>query len=148
MPRRGNRKASLAIRLANIQPRGIVPPEEIPGSQTWILKKFMESTRLKYDAKAAQESFFASYSVRRTSCICATNSTHTISMGLESNNESLIDGINRWVDGNGWQYIDGGEYDGSWVNPRYPNRIFTGTSRTLPIRGGVSETVDVSSCKQ
>ena len=62
-------------------------------------------------------------------------------MGLESNNESLIDDINRWVDGNGWQYIDGGEYDGSWVNPRYPNRIFTGTSRTLPITGGVSETV-------
>ena len=140
MPR-GNRKASLAIRLANIQPRGIVPPEEIPGSQTWILKKFLESTRLKYDAKAAQESFFASYSVEEQAAY-AQLIPHTISMGLESNNESLIDGINRWVDGNGWQYIDGGEYDGSWVNPRYPNRIFTGTSRTLPIRGGSSETVE------
>jgi len=139
MPR-GNRKASLSNRLANIQPRGIVPPEEIPGSQTWILKKFMESTRLKYDAKKAQESFFASYSVEELAAY-AQLIPYTISMGLESNNESLIDGINRWVDGNGWQYIDGGEYDGSWVNPRYPNRIFTGTSRTLPIRGGVSETV-------
>ncbi len=131
MPR-GNRKASLSNRLANIQPRGIVPPEEIPGSQPWILKKFMESTRLKY--------FFASYSVEELAAY-AQLIPYTISMGLESNNESLIDGINRWVDGNGWQYIDGGEYDGSWVNPRYPNRIFTGTSRTLPIRGGVSETV-------
>ena len=140
MPR-GNRKASLAVRLANIQPRGIVPPEEIPGSQTWILKKFLESTRLKYDAKAAQESFFDSYSVEEQAAY-AQLIPHTISMGLESNNESLIDGINRWVDGNGWQYIDGGEYDGSWVNPRYPNRIFTGTSRTLPIRGGSSETVE------
>jgi hypothetical protein len=140
MPR-GNRKASLAVRLANIQPRGIVPPEEIPGSQTWILKKFLESTRLKYDAKAAQESFFDSYSVEEQAAY-AQLIPHTISMGLESNNESLIDGINRWVDGNGWQYIDGGEYDGSWVNPCYPNRIFTGTSRTLPIRGGSSETVE------
>ena len=140
MPR-GNRKASLSNRLANIQPRGIIPPEEIPGSQTWLLKKNLESTRLKYDAKAAQESFFDSYSVEELAAY-AKLIPHTISMGLESNNESLIDGINRWVDGNGWQYIDGGEYDGSWVNPRYPNRIFTGTSRTLPIRGGISETVE------
>lgn len=141
MPRRGNRKASLASRLANIQPRGIVLPEEIPGSQTWLLKKNLESTRLKYDAKAAQESFFDSYSVEELAAY-AKLIPRTISMGLESNNESLIDGINRWVDGNGWQYIDGGEYNGSWVNPRYPNRIFTGTSRTLPIRGGISETVE------
>ena len=63
MPRRGNRKASLASRLANIKPRGIVLPDEIPGSQTWLLKKNLESTRLKYDAKKAQESFFANYSV-------------------------------------------------------------------------------------
>ena len=140
MPR-GNRKASLSNRLANIQPRGIIPPEEIPGSQTWLLKKNLESTRLKYDAKAAQESFFDSYSVEELAAY-AKLIPHTISMGLESNNESLIDGINRWVDGNGWQYIDGGEYNGSWVNPRYPNRIFTGTSRTLPIRGGISETVE------
>ena len=139
MPR-GNRKASLSNRLANIQPRGIIPPEEIPGSQTWLLKKFMESTRLKYDAKAAQESFFASYSFEELAAY-AKLIPHTVPMGLESNNESLIDDINGWVDGSGWQYIDGGEYDGSWVNPRYPNRIFVGTSRTLPIRGGVSETV-------
>ena len=141
MPRRGNRKASLASRLANIQPRGIVLPDEIPGSQTWLLKKNLESTRLKYDAKKAQESFFANYSVEELAAY-AKLIPRTISMGLESNNESLIDGINRWVDGNGWQYIDGGEYNGSWVNPRYPNRIFTGTSRTLPIRGGISETVE------
>ena len=141
MPRRGNRKASLASRLANIQPRGIVLPDEIPGSQTWLLKKNLESTRLKYDAKKAQESFFANYSVEELAAY-AKLIPRTISMGLESNNESLIDGINRWVDGNGWQYIDGGEYDGSWVNPRYPNRIFVGTSRTLPIRGGDSETVE------
>jgi len=140
MPR-GNRKASLSNRLANIQPRGIVPPEEIPGSQTWLLKKFMESTRLKYDAKAAQESFFDSYSVEELAAY-AKLIPHTIQMGLELNNESLIDDINGWVDGSGWQYIDGGEYDGSWVNPRYPNRIFVGTSRTLPIRGGISETVE------
>ena len=82
MPR-GNRKASLAIRLANIQPRGIVPPDEIPGSQTCILKKFMESTRLKYDAKKAQESFFASYSFEELVAY-AQLIPHTISMGLES----------------------------------------------------------------
>ena len=139
MPR-GNRNTSLAVRLSNIQPRGIIPPEKMPGTQAWRYLREMDSLTVKYNAKKAQESFFASYSFEELAAY-AQLIPHTISMGLESNNESLIDGINRWVDGNGWQYIDGGEYDGSWVNPRYPNRIFTGTSRTLPIRGGVSETV-------
>jgi len=139
MPR-GNRKASLSERLANIQPRGIVPPGEIPGTKTWCYLRDLDSLGEKYNAQKAQESFFANYSVEELAAY-AQLIPHTISMGLESNNESLIDNINRWIDGNGWQYIDGGEYDGSWVNPRYPNRIFIGTSRTLPIRGGVSETV-------
>ena len=138
MPRRGNRKANLSERLANIQPRGIVPPGEIPGSQAWSCLRDLDSLAVKYDAQKAQESFFANYSVEELAAYAKTNSAHC-SNGLESNNETLIDGINRWVDGNGWQYIDGGEYDGSWVNPRYPNRIFVGTSRTLPIRGGDSE---------
>ena len=141
MPRRGNRKASLASRLANIQPRGIVPPGEIPGSQAWSCLRDLDSLVVKYDAQKAQESFFANYSVEELAAY-AKLIPRTVPMGLESNNETLIDGINRWVDGNGWQYIDGGEYDGSWVNPRYPNRIFVGTSRTLPIRGGDSETVE------
>jgi hypothetical protein len=139
MPR-GNRNTSLAVRLANIQPRGIIPPEKIPGTKTWRYLREMDGLTVKYNAKKAQESFFANYSVEERAAY-AKLIPHTVPMGLESNNESLIDDINRWVDGNGWQYIDGGEYNGSWVNPRYPNRIFVGTSRTLPIRGGVSETV-------
>ena len=139
MPR-GNRRASLAVRLADIQPRGIVPPEEIPGTKKWCYRRDMESGRVKYNAEKAQESFFSSCSVQEQAAYDQLI-PHTLSTDLESNNESLIDAIDRWVDGNGWQYIDGGEYDGSWVNPSYPNRIFNGTSRTLPIRGGVSETV-------
>lgn len=140
MPRRGNRKANLAERLANIQPRGIVPPAEIPGSQAWCYLRDLDSLSVKYNAQKAQENFFANYSIKEMAEY-AQLIPRTVTIGLESNNESLIDDINRWVDGNGWQYIDGGEYDGSWVNPRYPNRIFAGTSRTLPITGGVSETV-------
>ena len=140
MPRRGNRKASLSERLANHQPRGIVPPEEIPGTQAWGLKKVMESTRLKYDAQKEQESFFTTYSVKDIAEYKKLI-PRTLLCDVEADHETLIDNINRWVDGNGWQYIEGGEYDGSWVNPRYPNRIFSGTSRTLKIRGGISETV-------
>ena len=139
MPR-GNRKASLTERLANLQPRGIIPPAEIPGTKTWSYLRDLDSLGGKYNAQRAQESFFANYSVKEIAAY-AQLIPYTMSIGVESNNESLIDNINCWVDGNGWQYIDGGEYDGSWVNPRYPNRIFIGTSRTLPIRGGVSETV-------
>jgi len=137
---RGNRKAGLANRLANIQPRGIVPLVEIPGTKEWCYLRDTESGRVKYNAEKAQKSFFSSYSVQELAAYDQLI-PRIISMSLESDNESLIDDINSWVDGNGWQYIDGGEYDGSWVNPSYPNRIFTGTSRTLPIRGGVSETV-------
>ena len=136
MPR-GNRKASLADRLANIQPRGIVPLVKIPGTDEW---SYLKDTREKYNAPKAQESFFSNYSVAEMREY-AMLIPRTVTKGLESNNESLIDNINRWIDGNGWQYIDGGEFDGSWVNPSYPNRIFMGASRTLPITGGVSETV-------
>ena len=54
MPR-GNRKASLSERLANIQPRGIVPPGEIPGSKTWCYLRDLDSLAVKYDAQKAQE---------------------------------------------------------------------------------------------
>jgi len=138
MPGRGNRKSSLSARLANIQPRGIVPSEEIPGTQAWLCRRELDSLRVPYKAQEAQDSFFTNYSLEERA---AYSKLIPCTTALKSNNETLIDNINSWVDGNGWQYIDGGEYDGSWVNPRYPNRIFDGTSCTLPIKGGISETV-------
>jgi hypothetical protein len=140
MPR-GNRKANLSSRLANIQPRGILPPEKIPGTKTWCYLRKEATANIPYDSKKARDSFFSNFTSEELKtyprCIPRTRS-----YGTESTNETLIDNINRWIDGNGWQYIDGGEYDGSWVNPRYPNRIFKGTSRSLPVTGGVTETVE------
>jgi len=140
MSKRGNRKASLAVRLANIQPRGIIPEEKMPGTYAWSKQRDAESCRGQYNAKIARESFFANRSVAEIAEY-AYKIPKTNPIRQESKNESIIDNVNQWIDGNGWQYIDGGEYDGSWVNPQYPNRIFSGSSRTLPIRGGVSETV-------
>ena len=38
MPR-GNRKENLSTRLAKMPRRGLVPPEEIPGSPEWALQR-------------------------------------------------------------------------------------------------------------
>ena len=139
MPR-GNRKENLSTRLAKMPRRGLVPPEEIPGSPEWALQR--QDLLNIYDHSAFAERFFKDwtheeYTHYRDYCIPRTARDNN-----NTANETLIDNINRWVDGNGWQYIEGGEYDGSWVNPRYPNRIFRGTSLTLPITGDVSETVE------
>jgi len=136
MPR-GNRKANLSTRLAAIPKRGIVPQAEIPGSEEW--------SRLRAPAKLNtdfSESFFENYTHEERQHYLKYCIPRTVKTGATATNEVLIDNINRWVDGNGWQYIEGGEYDGSWVNPQYPNRIFEGNSMTLPITGDVSETVE------
>jgi len=137
MTKRGNRKASLVDRLANLQPRGIVPSVKIPGTNDWV---HVRDIGEKYNAKKAQESFFANYSIAEI-VDYRQLIPHTLPTGLKLKNEQLIDKINRWIDENDWNYIEGGEHDGSWVHASYPNRIFLGDSRTLPIRGEVSETV-------
>jgi len=140
MPR-GNRKASLASRLADIQPRGIVSPSEIPGTKTWWFLRNEASSNVPYNAEDARENFFTNFSVEDLANY-AQLIPRAFSMGKATQNENLIDNINRWVDSTGWQYIDGGEFNGSWVNPQYPNKIFSGTSCCLPVSGGATETVE------
>ena len=139
MPR-GNRKENLSTRLAKIPRRGIVPPEEIPGSLEWSQER--QCLPKTYDHSAFAERFFEGWTNEERTKYLHNCIPRTTGDNNNAANESLIDNINRWVDGNGWQYIEGGEYDGSWVNPRYPNRIFRGTAVTLPITGDVSETVE------
>ena len=55
-------------------------------------------------------------------------------------NMKELDNINFWTDENGWQYIEGGEFSGKWVNPNYPNMLFDGATITLPISSTSSET--------
>ena len=139
MPR-GNRKENLSTRLAKMPRRGLVPPEEIPGSLEWAqVRQCFPKT---YDHSAFAERFFEGWTNEEKTKYLQNCIPRTPADNNNPANESLIDNINRWVDGNGWQYIEGGEYDGSWVNPRYPNRIFQGTTVTLPITGDVSETVE------
>jgi hypothetical protein len=48
-----------------------------------------------------------------------------ISMNKESN---LIDNIVGWTNHHEWAQFDGGENDGKWVNPKYPDKIFNSGS--------------------
>ncbi len=137
MPR-GNRKANLSTRLAAVPKRGIVPPQEIPGSTEWL----HENKPVRFDSTDLSETFFENYSHEERQHYLNNCIPRTVKNSKSVSNEYLIDNINRWVDGNGWQYIEGGEYDGSWVNPQYPNRIFKGNAITVPIRGGVYETAE------
>jgi len=57
-------------------------------------------------------------------------------------NEKLVDNINAWIDGNGWQYVEGVEHDGCWVNPAYPKRVFAGEARAFQVSNGVMEMVE------
>ena len=139
MPR-GNRKESLAVRLANHVPRGIVPAHEIPGSYEWAVLKHLEKGPDLYNEKERVERFFDGYTMEERAHYY-TLLPHAFPASLETANETLIDNINRWVDSNGWQYVEGGDFNGSWVNPRYPNRIFTGMTLSLSVIGAV-ETVE------
>lgn len=137
MPR-GNRKENLSTRLARLPNRGVVPESEIPGTSEWNHRN--KSIPINTDKMC--ESFFEGYSHEERQHYLKNCIPRTVKHGKFSANERLIDNINRWIDENGWQYIEGGEYDGSWVNPQYPNRIFQGNAITLPITGGDCETVE------
>ena len=137
MPR-GNRKENLSTRLANCPKRGVVPESEIPGTSEWNHRN--KSIPINTDKMC--ESFFEGYSHEERQHYLKNCIPRTVKHGKFSANERLIDNINRWIDENGWQYIEGGEYDGSWVNPQYPNRIFQGNAITLPITGGDYETAE------
>ncbi len=127
MPR-GNRQVNLSSRLAAIPKRGIVPSREIPGSTEWL----HENKPVRLDSTDVSESFFENYSHEERQHYMKNCIPRSFGNSKHAANEALIDNINRWVDGNGWQYIEGGDYHGSWVNPRYPNKIFEGSSITLP----------------
>jgi len=138
MPRRGNNKTSLSDRLSRMESSQLPPADEIPGTKEWRILNELKSLKVKYNAKKSRENFFENSSVEDRR-IYSKNIPRTFE--TNSNNETLIDNINEWVDGNGWQYIDGGEHNGSWVNPQYPNRIFKGVSSVIPTRDG-SETIE------
>jgi len=137
MPR-GNRKENLSTRLANCPKRGVVPESEIPGTRKWN----EQNVTVAFNSDKMSESFFEGYSHEERQHYLKNCIPRTVKHGKYIANESLLDNINRWVDGNGWQYIEGGEYDGCWVNPQYPNRIFQGNAITLPITGGDYETAE------
>jgi len=138
MPRRGNNRTSLADRLAHIQSIPILPSDEIPGTKEWRILNELKSLKVKYNPKKSRENFFENSSVEDRKVY---NKNIPRKIETNSNNEKFIDNINQWVDGNGWQYIDGGEHNGSWVNSQYPNRIFNGVSSIIPTSEG-SETVE------
>ena len=133
-------KASLSLRLTQLTPRGIVPPCEIPGAKEYVSLRNKEFN-VGYNAKKARECFFETFKadelIKYQQCIPLTEST-----GPETENEQLIDNINRWIDSCEWQYIESGTYGGSWVNVQYPDRIFSGASCSLPVSNGITETVE------
>ena len=131
---RGNRKESLNTRLAALTPRGIQPVDKIPGTNEFHRAK----QNYSYNEKVVQKRFFDSYTLDEEKAYALTiptiPNTNTV-------NENIIDDINRLLDENGWEYIDGGEYNGGWVNSKYEYKIFKGTTCTLPTRNG-SETME------
>ena len=139
MPRRNNRE-SLESRLKKIIPRGKMHPEDIPGSFEWCLLQKQNSVD-SYNKEFHHQSFFENMDTDEIHKF-SKNLPHCLPLPIWKQNEVLIDDISNWVDGNGWQYIDGGEFHGSWVNPRYPECIFQGATKTYPISSIVTETID------
>jgi hypothetical protein len=143
---RGNRKASLATRIAEMVanlPTGPRPPEKIVGSAEWRNIKNIQNPN-SYNRKKAQESFFSTYSLEERKEYAKIIPSRPTSSKRQ--NEVLIDTIHTWIDDNEWQYINGGEHHGSWVNPGYPNRLFSESSTTLLCSGNVSETAAFPVC--
>ena len=140
MPRRNNRE-SLESRLKKIIPRGKMHPEEIPGTFEWFALQKRNNVRSVYNEEVHRQGFFENMDTEEMHKF-SKNLPHDLPLMIWKKNETLIDNINNWVDGNGWQYIDGGEFHGSWVNPRYPECIFQGAIKTYPVSGGVMENVE------
>jgi hypothetical protein len=140
MPRRNNR-TSLQSRLANIVQRGMIPVEEMPGSSEWIARRKIDHSRSAYDEKESRDRFFENMTVEDQKKFknllprCSPDPRW-------KKNEKIIDNINDWIDSNQWQFIEGGEYDGCWVNSKYPNQIFQGTSCAYTISKDRQELVE------
>ena len=143
---RGNSKASLSTRISEMVsnlPTGPTSPEKIVGSAEWYTLKNIQKPN-SYNRKKAQESFFSTYSLEERKEYA--NILPNRLSSSKRQNEVLIDTIHTWIDDNEWQYIEGGKHHGSWVNPSYPNRIFSENSTTLLCSGNVSETATFPVC--
>ena len=138
MPR--NNSTSISARLANIVPRGRQLIENIPGSHEWCVKQAMEHPKPEYG-----ESNRAEFFERMTTEKAATYSKYLPLSGpilQRKRNEMMIDNIHNWITANQWQYIEGDDCNGYWVNSKYPNQIFHGASYSYTISRGEKDTIE------
>jgi hypothetical protein len=128
-------KQSLQTKLQKITPFMRREPEEIVGSNAWIRVK----TQSTYNASSEQKCFFDGMS-HEDKMDYIKNIPCKFANPKYAKNMKELDNINFWTHDNGWQYIEGGEFNGKWVNPNYPNIIFNGKTITLPTSSTTSET--------
>ena len=140
MPKRNNR-TSLESRLANMVPRGIIPVEEIPGSSEWLARRVTNNPRFIYDEQESRERFFENMTTEDQKKF-KNLLPRCLPDPQWKKNEKIIDNINDWVDGAQWQFIEGGEYGGCWVNSKYPNQVFQGASCMYTVSKNRKELVE------
>ena len=117
-------------------------PHEIVGTNSWTRIKNQTQYINGYNAAKSQERFFDGMSHEEKLDFTKNKIPHKFLGDQFAKNTKLIDNINFWVDENGWHYIEGGEYNGMWVNPTYPNKLFRGDRRTMQISPSTSETIE------
>ena len=128
----GNKSITLQNRLQQVAPSFSRDAHNIVGTKEWAFTKCHDEHFIKYNAEKAQESFFSSMShEEKQEYLSKIPRAFADSQKLK--NEQFIDNITAWIDGNGWQYIEGGEAHGSWINPHYPNQTFQGGGASLPV---------------
>jgi hypothetical protein len=136
----GNKSQTLQARLQQSPSSSMYrEPDEIVGSKSWICVKNATRNAQCYNASTEQNHFFDGMShEEKTDYI--NNIPQKFINPKFSQNMNELDNINFWTDENGWQYIEGGEFNGKWVNPNYPNIMFNGRTITLPVSSTSSET--------
>lgn len=136
----GNKSITLQNRLQQTSRSFSRDTHNIVGTKEWAFTKRSDRNVIKYNAEKARESFFSSMSHdEKQNYLSKIPRAFADSQKLK--NEKFIDNITAWIDGNGWQYIEGREAHGSWINPHYPNQTFQGGMASLPVTNGV-ETIE------
>ena len=138
----GNKSQNLQTRLQKTTNLfGHREPHEIVGTKSWARVK-NQTQNISYNAVKSQERFFEGMSHEDKMSFIKNKIPHSFPSDQFIKNTKLIDNINYWVDEHGWHYVEGGEFDGMWVNPTYPNKLFRGDRRTMQISPTTSETVE------
>lgn len=135
----GNKSITLQSRLQKAARSLPQESHNIVGSKEWAYTQY-RGNNIKYNPKKARESFFSAMNNEEKQKYLSTI-PKKFTNSQKFKNEQFIDNISAWIDGNGWQYIEGGENHGNWVNPHYPNQMFKGGVSSLPVTNGM-ETVE------